>query len=125
MTTTTQASPPALHAGMALFQDFDGSLVEIAPEPGAVDVTPALCAVLDGIQQFLGGAFAIVSGRRLADIDRFFPAARFAGAGIHGAELRRAGGAEIEDGLEALAQGVAGALRLHFADDPRILVEDK
>ncbi len=110
---------------MALFQDFDGSLVEIASNPAAVFVPAGLRRTLQGVQQFLRGAFAVVSGRRLAEIDAFFADCSFAGAGVHGAELRHAAQGVIENALEAQARDVVNVLRQHFADDPRILVEDK
>ncbi len=117
--------PPPLCSSMALFQDFDGSLVEIAPEPDAVVVSPALHALLQGVQQFLQDGLALVSGRRLTELDRFFPGWAFAGAGVHGAELRCQAHGAIEYGLEVQTQGAVAALRWHFADDPRILIEDK
>ncbi|HET9643270.1 MAG TPA: trehalose-phosphatase, partial [Burkholderiaceae bacterium] len=47
----------------ALFLDFDGTLVEIAPRPDAVAVEPGLPPVLQAVAARLHGALAILSGR--------------------------------------------------------------
>ncbi|MFD0936055.1 trehalose-phosphatase, partial [Methylobacterium trifolii] len=48
---------------IALFLDFDGTLVEIAPRPDAVRVDPGLAPALERLRDRLGGALAIVTGR--------------------------------------------------------------
>src|SRR3954469_23235360 len=82
-----------LSPACALFLDFDGTLVDIAPEPGAVTVPSSLVPTLDALHGFLGGAVAVVSGRPIAEIDQFLAPLRLATAGIHGAERRNATGA--------------------------------
>jgi len=54
----------------ALFLDIDGTLIDLAATPDAVIVPPGLPALLRRLQAGLGGALAILSGRKLADIDR-------------------------------------------------------
>lgn len=76
----------------ALFLDFDGTLVDIAPTPDAVQVEPGLPATLERLSDRLGGALAIVSGRSIAVLDEFLAPARLDAAGLHGLE-RRVGGA--------------------------------
>jgi trehalose 6-phosphate phosphatase len=71
----------------ALFLDFDGTLVEIAPRPDAVDIPTGLPGLLQRLAAGLGGALAVVSGRRLADLDQFLPVP-LAKAGDHGAAVR-------------------------------------
>ena len=71
----------------ALFLDFDGTLVEIAPRPDAVAVPPGLPALLLRLQARLGGAVAVVSGRSMHDLDHFLPVP-LVKAGDHGASLR-------------------------------------
>ncbi|RYJ02742.1 MAG: trehalose-phosphatase, partial [Acetobacteraceae bacterium] len=60
-------------ADAALFLDFDGTLVEIAPRPDAVRVPDHLPALLQRLTEGLGGALAIVSGRALAELEHFLP----------------------------------------------------
>ncbi len=74
-------------ARAALFLDFDGTLVEIAPRPDAVVVPQQLPGLLHRLTEGLGGALAVVSGRALAALDHFLPVP-IPKAGDHGASLR-------------------------------------
>ncbi len=89
---------------IALLLDIDGTIVDIAPTPTAVRVTPGLKGALIRLVGLTGGALALVSGRSLTDIDRLFAPLRLAAIGGHGAQFRPAHGeaAEIRDprGLE-------------------------
>lgn len=89
-------APPALDLRRAaLFLDFDGTLVDVAGTPDRVAVPPDLVAMLGRLAVELDGALAVVTGRRLADIDRLLDPLRLAGAGSHGAEMRRVAGGEV------------------------------
>ena len=113
-------------SGYALFLDFDGTLVEIAPRPDAVQVDPALVPALERLRDRLGGALAIVTGRPVTVIDDFLKPARFDVAGLHGVERRVDGeltGGRAEDHPDLRA----GVERLH-AETARyeaVLIEDK
>lgn len=72
----------------ALFLDFDGTLVEIAERPSEVMVDPALPGILARLQDKLGGALAIISGRPIAFLDERFGGSQFDMAGLHGLEHR-------------------------------------
>ena len=48
-------------AGHALFLDFDGTLVDIAPTPDAVQVDAGLAPALAALRARFAGAFALVS----------------------------------------------------------------
>ena len=53
----------------ALYSDFDGTLVEIALRPEDVYVPPDLPARLARVRAMLGGAFALITGRSLREIE--------------------------------------------------------
>ena len=57
-----------------MFLDFDGTLVDIAPQPEAVIVPSELVATLDALNKYLGGALALISGRPIEQIDAFLDA---------------------------------------------------
>ncbi|HKE93821.1 MAG TPA: trehalose-phosphatase, partial [Povalibacter sp.] len=82
----------AADAGLALFLDVDGTLLEIAPTPDAVIVPASLKQTLDGLSARLGGALALISGRSVQALDALFAPSHFAAAGVHGCERRAAGG---------------------------------
>lgn len=79
------ALSPSQHA---LFLDFDGTLVDIAPRPDIVQVHSSLVGILHGIYQMFSGAVAIVSGRCVADIDSLIAPLVLPVAGEHGAQWR-------------------------------------
>lgn len=111
---------------IALFLDFDGTLVDIAPTPDAVRVEPGLVDDLITLRERLGGALAIVTGRPVAQIDAFLAPAHLDAAGLHGVERRVDGdlaGGRPED-HPALRSEVE---RLHAAatDLQGVLIEDK
>jgi len=112
-------------ADAALFLDFDGTLVEIAPTPDAVRVQPGLPRLLQRLSTGLNGALAIVSGRPLRDLDHFLPVP-IAKVGDHGATLRPVPGQppDSPDLPEAPAawRERAAALVERF---PGALIEDK
>jgi trehalose 6-phosphate phosphatase len=113
-----------LQPSCALFLDFDGTMVDIAPQPQAVHVPEPLLVVLGELHDYLGGAVAVISGRPIAQIDDFLAPLRLAVAGVHGAERRGADGAVTLldthplDRVEQVARALA-------ARHPRLLVETK
>ncbi|MEP6826115.1 MAG: trehalose-phosphatase [Ramlibacter sp.] len=72
----------------ALFLDFDGTLVDLAPQPEDVVVPSGLVRTLQALQQYLGGAVAVISGRPIDQIDAFLAPLQLPAAGVHGAERR-------------------------------------
>ncbi|MBB4631474.1 trehalose-phosphatase [Sphingosinicella soli] len=84
--------PPPLAAieRPALFLDFDGTLVDLAPQPGAIRLAPHLMPLLEALGRRLEGRLAIVSGRALADLAGHLPAPALTLSGSHGGELRLA-----------------------------------
>lgn len=111
---------------IALYLDFDGTLVEIAPRPDQVVVDPELAPALLRLKDRLGGALAIVTGRPIGVIDDFLAPATFDVAGLHGVE-RRVGGVVSGGGAEdhpALRARIVG-LERDVAHLQSVLIEDK
>jgi trehalose 6-phosphate phosphatase len=61
--------PKLLTDRSALFLDFDGTLADLAQRPDAVQVHPALVALLHSLHQRLDGALALVTGRAREDLE--------------------------------------------------------
>lgn len=108
--------PPALLPDDALFLDFDGTLVDLAPAPDLIHVDPLTLEVLRRLQERLCGALAIVSGRPLAEIDHWLSPLALPAAGVHGAERRTAEGrtlrAEVGD-LDLVGQALLPLVTRH------------
>ncbi len=127
-----------LSPACALFLDFDGTLVDIAPQPEEVVVPSGLVATLSGLQAHLGGALALISGRPIAQIDGFLAPLQLPAAGVHGAERRRADGKTellathplqlVEEAALALArthpglrvETKRGSVALHYRQAPHL-----
>ena len=110
----------------ALFLDFDGCIVDIAPTPEAVVVPDGLPPLLIALREALGGAVAIVSGRSIAQIDGFLDTAVPAVAGLHGLERRTADGGIVRPPPPQNELHTVRALLEEFAaKHPGALVEDK
>lgn len=104
-TKPTQRKPGELSPGdIGLFLDVDGTLLDIAPRPDAVEVKAGLVNDLAAVERALGGALALVSGRPIAELDRLFMPLRLRASGIHGAELRR----RPDGAVASLANGRLG-----------------
>lgn len=106
----TSTPPPPLPADAALFIDVDGTLLEIASRPELVRVPPELPRLLERLQRERDGALALISGRRIADLDRLLRPWRGAAAGLHGAERRLPGGTCLPPGESLADQAAAAAL---------------
>jgi trehalose 6-phosphate phosphatase len=75
---------------IGLFLDVDGTIIDLAPTPDAVEVPGALLAELAAIERRLDGAVALVSGRPIGELDRLFEPLRLRASGVHGGEIRYA-----------------------------------
>lgn len=90
MSLDTGADPSPL-AGLrpaeaAMFLDFDGVLVDLAPHPDAVEVSSETLSLLAVLESETSGAFAIVTGREVENLRRHLPVVPQAVIGSHGAE---------------------------------------
>ena len=119
------APPPDTVDALALFLDFDGTLVELAETPDAIRVPPQLSPLLGRLAERLHGRLAIISGRAIADLERHIACGGIAVSGSHGLELRLCDGSHVPlavpgglDHARERSARFAGAI-------PGLLVEDK
>src|SRR5262249_8267 len=80
----------ALSDDWALFIDIAGTLLDLPPAPEGVRVPGELVCTLECLGHTFNGAVAVVTGRRIADADRFFAPLKLPASGVHGAEARGA-----------------------------------
>jgi trehalose 6-phosphate phosphatase len=109
----------------ALFVDIDGTLLDMAPAPDAVRVPPHLVGTLDRLGHTFNGAMALITGRRIADADRFFAPLKLPASGIHGAEARGARGDAAIPLAEPVPALLTAAVQAVARELPGVLVEDK
>ena len=109
----------------ALFLDIDGTLLGIAPTPDGVHVPPHLVELLERLVRGFGGAVAFLTGRRIADADRFFAPLQLVAAGVHGTELRSERGGAVRMLAPPVAPEFVLAVSRLAALSPGILVEQK
>lgn len=119
-------SLPGAGARWALFLDVDGTLLGFADDPDHVCVPGVLITTLAALRESLDGALALVSGRRIDDLDLLFGHPGWAMAGLHGLQRRSDDGSEFDyqaesTSLRELQQGATAlAARL-----PGVRVENK
>ena len=93
----------------AFLLDFDGTLVDIAPQPDAVHVSAPLREALAALHVACGGAVAVISGRTVHDVESYLSLPGLVIAGVHGAERRYADGGLVR--LNTNADALAGLER--------------
>ncbi|MGE0847115.1 MAG: trehalose-phosphatase [Flavobacteriaceae bacterium] len=111
---------------VAFFLDFDGTVAKIVDDPRAVSVSGGMIRTLERLREATGGALAVISGREIADLDRFLAPLSLPAAGVHGAEHRGGDGslrrtAVAGDALERAAGDLDALAALHEG----LLVERK
>src|SRR5690606_20788549 len=118
--------PPPLTGQSALFLDVDGTLVAFADHPERVSIAPSVLDRLAEVADMLDGALALVSGRRIETLDALFAPHRFAAAGLHGLQRRRAGEpAPAPEPPPGARQAVKRQARTLLNRYPDTLLEDK
>jgi trehalose 6-phosphate phosphatase len=110
----------------ALLLDFDGTLVEFADHPDDVALAPKTKAVLYKLRGQLDGALAIITGRAISDIDRFFEPLLLPVAGVHGHTRRTAWGDLHTASVDSLVlESLHTRLRPLVDAKPGLLLERK
>ena len=110
---------------IALLLDVDGTLLTSPRHPTRSSCHRCWEIIADLIDR-ARGAVALVSGRRIATLDRLFSPLVAPAIGGHGAEMRLAAGEPmLETSAAVLADTLRRELRLLADTDPRVLIEDK
>ncbi|MBW3500842.1 trehalose-phosphatase [Janthinobacterium sp. NKUCC08_JDC] len=110
--------------GSAIFFDFDGTLVDLAPTPDGVRLEAGVVDALMLLARWHGGALALVSGRPVAQIDAMLAPLILPVAGVHGVERRGADGTRHVAATPDVSSVLAHARAL-AAVYPGLLVEHK
>lgn len=124
MTLPLPTPPSDAFDDVALFLDFDGTLVELAPTPDSVQVDPALAQLLDRLQARLSGRLAVVSGRGAAEVAGLLGSPALMVSGSHGLERRTPDGRITAPAGPELA-AVLARLEAFASRHPGVLVEPK
>ena len=119
--------PPSLSSleNMALFLDFDGTLVELAATPDRIRVPAGLGQLLARLTARLDGRLAMVSGRALGDLDRHMDFGGIIVSGSHGLELRQPGRITVSPASPAAMEAARGEIERFAERDTGLLVEHK
>jgi trehalose 6-phosphate phosphatase len=111
---------------LALFLDVDGTLLEIAATPDRVRVPASLRNTLQLSCDRENGAFALLSGRSLDDLDEMFAPCVFPASGKHGLEVRLPSGKVIRPNIDPSVLDPARRwLGILQKDNRGLLLEDK
>jgi len=109
-------------ARIALLLDVDGTLIDLAPSPFAVDVPETLKQSLARL--LAKGALALVSGRPIRDLDKLFAPLQLPAVGGHGAETRLRPG-EAPERIADLNSDLRARLVSAVQGNPALEYEDK
>lgn len=105
---------------VALFLDFDGTLVEIAETPDSILVPDDLARRLESLAARIEGRLALITGRSLADIGGHLGRGAIRIVGSHGAEH-----GDADDPASSLSRDATAAIAALVGAWPGLLVETK
>ena len=111
---------------LAVFLDFDGTLVDLVDRPEDVRLSPEARSLLVRLNARLGGALAIVTGREIDQIDGFLSGLTLPVAGVHGV-VRRGADGRYHDSDHAILpiERLASRLEPLLERAPDLLLEPK
>ena len=101
---------------LALFLDFDGTLVDLAGTPDSIVVPERMAARFSALSEQLDGALALVSGRAVVDLEHHCGQLSIARAGSHGIDRRHADGRMLGAPPQPIPESVNDRLRSFAAD---------
>lgn len=116
--------PPALD--WCLFLDVDGTLIELTDTPSQTFADAEIKSLLGEVAERLGGAVALISGRKIETLDQLFAPLKLPAAGLHGVERRKMdgsiqGASFVDSQLERARVALKALVEAH----PGTLFEDK
>lgn len=100
-------------------------MLDIVAAPEGVATPLGLTATLGRLQQTLDGAVAILTGRKIDEVDRLLAPLRLTAAGVHGGELRFEPEGETEVASAAVPAPLAEAVERLARSIPGVTVEHK
>ncbi|MCG9697461.1 trehalose-phosphatase [Shewanella sp. Isolate11] len=109
---------------MALFLDFDGTLVEFAQTPEGVTVPNRLTDILQRLDLHLNGAIALISGRTLKSLANLVDMPLNM-AGSHGAEWQHPNGIPYSQSIAHPSFLAIKNQLLNYANCHNLIAEDK
>ena len=110
---------------IALFLDVDGTLLEFCNNPDDVYPGVELNLILKSLSSLLKGALALVTGRRVLEIDRIFHPLQLPIGGQHGLEHRDAeGNFKLVKSLE-FPENIRSQIQCFGEIYPECAIEDK
>jgi trehalose 6-phosphate phosphatase len=117
---------PPFERNWAFFLDLDGTLLEIADTPDAVDADYGELVLVGHLSRAAGGAVAMISGRSLERLDEILAPLVVPAAGQHGAERRDARGVRHRYRFPAnVLRPVAVGIRRFASTHKGLVFEDK
>jgi trehalose 6-phosphate phosphatase len=119
-------SPPTAQLDWCLFLDVDGTLIELTDTPSQTAGDPEIKSLLSDVAERLGGALALISGRKIETLDQLFAPLKLPAAGLHGVERRKADGAiQGASFIDSQLERARDALKALVEAHPGTLFEDK
>jgi trehalose 6-phosphate phosphatase len=109
----------------ALYLDVDGTLIDLATTPHGVAVPAGLIDCLRTLSACFGGALAIITGRRVAEIDNILSPIVLPASGVHGAELRLSSGEPVTQLMPSIPSEMVDQLSEIVRRTPGVLIEPK
>jgi len=110
---------------VAIFLDFDGTLVHIAERPELAHAPAHVLTTLERAYAMLDGALALITGRSIASLDELLDPLRLPAAGVHGIEYRDATGMVQSVGTAGFPAWATAEIDALATSHPGLLLEHK